>query len=161
MSAQLKAGPYMELCKAESKKITQSVIQEINKGLTDSDWSLYKTFCRLGDARDAFVYEYNLKTKYKHIKNIESIERAYMLKNKQRLTKDVCNEEGLSHYIKFFDIEFLYKYNSKKEIVSLRFNINDCGTNTLARKNFDRTKESNEHLKKMQKDANDAMQIYN
>jgi len=161
MSTQLKAGPYMELCKEQSKKITQSVIQEINEKLSKFDWSLKKTFCQLGDARDVFVYEYYLKPEYKHIKNIESLERAHMLKNKQQQTKNVCNDEGLSMLIKFIDIEFLYKYNQSKDIVSLRYSLDDCSSDDLARKNFERSKESNEHLKKIQKDANDAMQIYN
>jgi hypothetical protein len=59
------------------------------------------------------------------------------------------------------DIEYLYKYNQTKDIVSLRYSLDDCTSDDLARKNFDKTKESKEHLKKIQKDANDAMQIYN
>ena len=73
----------------------------------------------------------------------------------------VCNDEFLSNMIKFFDIKYSYKQNKNKKLVSFVFAIKDCGVNDRARKNFEQTKESKKRLNKIQKDANDAMQIYN
>ena len=163
ISAQLNAGPYFELCKQEAQKMTENKIQELQKYMNSkkSDWLVKQPFCKIGSPRDIFVYVYHLKPEFKQIRNVESLARADRLKQKQVLRKTVCNEASLSQYIKFVDIEYLYKYNQTKDIVSLRYSVDDCTSDDLARKSFDKTKESKEHLKRTQKDAKDAMQIYN
>jgi hypothetical protein len=159
MSSQIKAGPYLAICQKEAEKLNKQIKEVKSSEL--SLWKLKPSYCETATPKDNFVYEYVLKDKHNKDKNIINHIKANAKQDRKNMLGAVCNDEFLSNMIKFFDIKYSYKQNKNKKLVSFVFAIKDCGVNDRARKNFEQTKESKKRLNKIQKDANDAMQIYN
>ena len=159
MSTQLKAGPYLSICQKEVEKLNKQIKEIKSSELTL--WKYQPTYCEIASPKDIFVYEYLLNDKHNQDTNLINNIKTNAKQDRKKMLGTVCNDEFLSNMIKFFDIKYSYKINKNKKLTSFVFTLKNCGANDRARKNFEQSSESNEHLKKIQKDANDAMQIYN